>query len=277
MAVGARERTGFWVDVAMQRTRLGRAWQEVAKLRWVSEEDAIETGIPPASGRRMRDGMVRAAVVLCGSGRFDGSEIQESVLSLLHLERHGVAWQAFAPDAPQWAVCEHFEGAVVAGEQRSQLAEAARIARGRVLPLDQARAESFDLLVLPGGTGAAKNLCSFAERGAEGEVIAELDALLRAFHAAAKPIAAICIAPAIVALSLGAHAPTLTLGAANGEPAQRAAATGARFVDCSVDEAVVDSDHRIVSTPAYILGPDLVDVDRGIGRCISEALRLCPS
>lgn len=221
--------------------------------------------------------MVRAAVVLCGSGRFDGSEIQESVLSLLHLERNGASWQAFAPDAPQWAVCEHFDGAVVEGEQRSQLAEAARIARGRVSPLEQAAAHAFDLLVLPGGTGAARNLCDFAERGAEGQVVPALDALLRDFHAAGKPIAAICIAPAIVALSLGEHQPTLTLGAADGEPARRAAPTGARFVDCAVDDVVIDAEHRIVSTPAYILGPNLVDVDQGIGRCISEAIRLCPS
>lgn len=219
--------------------------------------------------------MVRAAVILCGSGRFDGSEIQESILSLLHLERSGANWRAFAPDAAQWAVCEHFEGREVAAPERNQLAESARIARGNVGALHEAQVDDFDLLVLPGGNGAARNLCDFAERGAAGSVRPELDALIRGFHAARKPIAAICIAPAIVALSIGKAGPRMTLGQANCDAAIEAAKTGARFVDCAVDAVCVDAEQRIVSTPAYMLGPDLVSVDRGIALCISEAVRLC--
>lgn len=219
--------------------------------------------------------MVKAAVVLCGSGRFDGSEIQEAVLSLLHLERLGASWSAFAPDRPQWAVCEHFEGKPVAEASRNQLTEAARIARGNVASLTEARVEDFDLLVLPGGNGAAQNLCDFAERGAAGSVDPQLDALIRGFHAAKKPIAAICIAPAIVALSIGSHGPRMTLGPATGDAALEAAKTGAAFVDCSVAQACTDVEHRVVSTPAYMLGPDLASVDRGIEACLTEAVRLC--
>lgn len=219
--------------------------------------------------------MVRAAVILCGSGRFDGSEIQESILSLLHLERLGASWRAFAPDAPQWAVCEHFAGSQTPEPSRNQLAESARIARGNVAALHEADANDFDLLVLPGGNGAAHNLCDFAERGATGTVRPELDRLIRGFHAAKKPIAAICIAPAIVALSLGKAGPRMTLGPAGGDAALEASKTGASFVDCAVDAVCVDAEHRIVSTPAYMLGPDLRSVDRGIALCISEAIGLC--
>jgi enhancing lycopene biosynthesis protein 2 len=219
--------------------------------------------------------MVKAAVILCGSGRFDGSEIQEAVLSLLHLERLGASWRAFAPDAAQWAVCEHFSGTASSEASRNQLIESARIARGNVAALGEARVEDFDLLVLPGGNGAARNLCDFAERGAAGTLRPELDALIQGFHRARKPIAAICIAPAIVALSIGKAGPRMTLGPATGEAAQAAAKTGAQFVDCSVDQVCVDAQHRIVSTPAYMLGPDLRSVDLGIALCIREAIRLC--
>ncbi len=218
--------------------------------------------------------MTRVAVILCGAGRFDGSEIHESVLSLLHLERHGADWMAFAPDRPQWAVCKHFAGEVDAGAERNQLQEAARITRGRVQPLEQARAEDFDALILPGGSGAARNLCDFAERGGEAEVDPVLARLIVAFHAAGKPIGAICIAPALVALVLGKSAPQITLGPIDDGPSVEAARTGARMVDCAVEEIHVDHENRIVSTPAYILGPDLVSVDLGIGRLISEVLQM---
>ena len=211
-------------------------------------------------------------MVLCGSGRWDGSEIQESVLSLLHLERRGVTWEAFAPDSPQWAVCSHLDGSPQAdAPERNQLAEAARIARGNVRPLAEASAENFDLLVMPGGNGAAHNLCDFAEQGAAGAVEPDLDRLLREFHAAKKPIAAICIAPAIVAMSLGGHGPKLTLGEI-GEASAAASPTGAEFQACAVDEICVDADQRIVSTPAYMLGPDIAAVDRGIEACIEAAV-----
>ncbi len=223
----------------------------------------------------MMNPMVKVGVVLCGCGRFDGSEVQEAVLTLLHLERGGADWIGLAPDAPQWAVCEHFEGVVVPGESRNQLREAARIARGQVIPLEQVEASELDALVLPGGSGAARNLCGFAEDGAAGQVRDDLAALLRSMHAARRPIGAICIAPAIVALALGQHRPRLTLGPAGEGPALEAAAAGAEMVDCAVDDIVVDEEQRLVSTPAYILGPGIAAVDAGIGKLVAQLLAWC--
>ncbi len=235
--------------------------------------------------------MKKIAVVLCGAGRFDGSEIHESVLTLLHLNRGGANVRCFAPDAPQWAVCEHFEGAELDGHSRNQLAEAARIARGDVEPLSEANAEEFDALVLPGGAGAAHNLCNFASTGAEGQVIPDLQQLIAGFHRSGKPIGAICIAPAIVALALGPNAaaareggnaataagaspPQLTLGPVGEGPAAEAAKTGVEMVACAVDQIHVDSSNRLVSTPAYILGPDIASVDQGIGKLVSQVLEM---
>lgn len=216
--------------------------------------------------------MKKVGVILCGCGRFDGSEIHESVLTLLHLSRLGAQAVCYAPQGPQWATCEHFEGQP-SDPPRDMLTESARIARGEVQPLAEARVDDLDALILPGGAGAAHNLCSFAEQGAEGTVHPELQPLLDAFRAATKPIGAICIAPAILALAFRDPNLSLTLGPPEQPPASVAAATGVRFVDCAVDGIVIDDLQNIVSTPAYILGPDIAAIDRGIGRLVVEVLR----
>jgi enhancing lycopene biosynthesis protein 2 len=216
---------------------------------------------------------MRVGVILCGSGRFDGSEIHESVLTLLHVARGGAEAACFAPDAPQWAVCDHFSGQPRAGETRNMLQESARIARGAVKPLAQARAADLDALILPGGNGAAHNLGSFAEQGAAGSVLPDLERLLKEMLVAGKPIGAICIAPALVALVLGARTPLLTLGAARDPAALEAGKTGARLVDCPVDGIVVDEQLNLVSTPAYMAAKSIAEADAGIGKLVAEVLR----
>jgi enhancing lycopene biosynthesis protein 2 len=52
-------------------------------------------------------------------------------------------------------------------ESRNVLIEAARIARGAILPIAQASINDLDALIVPGGFGAAKNLSSFASLGSE--------------------------------------------------------------------------------------------------------------
>ncbi|TAH35820.1 MAG: isoprenoid biosynthesis glyoxalase ElbB [Planctomycetota bacterium] len=217
--------------------------------------------------------MQRVGVILCGCGRYDGSEIHESTLALLHLARAGAQVQCAAPEGPQWAVCDSFTGQPIAGASRSMRVEAARIARGAVAPLEQLRAGDLDAVILPGGSGAARNLGDFAVRGAHGQVRPELAQLLRALHAAGKPIGAICIAPALVALALAAHRPRLTLGTLDG-PAQQAAAAGAEMLPCAVDDIVVDERNRIVSTPAYILARSIREVDAGIGKLVRRVLEM---
>jgi enhancing lycopene biosynthesis protein 2 len=63
-------------------------------------------------------------------------------------------------------VVNHLTGEVVSGETRNVLVEAARLARGNIKPVTEAHAKDFDALIVPGGFGAAKNLCDFAVSGA---------------------------------------------------------------------------------------------------------------
>ena len=127
--------------------------------------------------------MTKVAVVLAGCGVYDGSEINEAVLTLLCLEQQGASYQCFAPDVEQMHVINHLTGEPAEGESRNVLVEAARIARGNIKGLAEAQVGEFDALVVPGGFGAAKNLSDFAVAGAAMQVQPDFLALARAFHA----------------------------------------------------------------------------------------------
>ncbi len=54
--------------------------------------------------------MKKIAVVLAGSGVYDGSEIHEATLTLLAIAEQGANYQCFAPDIPQAHVVNHLTG-----------------------------------------------------------------------------------------------------------------------------------------------------------------------
>ena len=105
--------------------------------------------------------MKKVAVILAGCGTMDGSEINETVTLLLALDQHNIEYQAFAPDAYQAEVCNHTTGKRET-EKRNMMVEAARIVRGKILPLSKFNADDFDALLFPGGNGAAKNIFTYA-------------------------------------------------------------------------------------------------------------------
>ncbi len=210
-------------------------------------------------------------VILSGCGYLDGAEIHESVCALLALDRAGVAIKCYAPNVAI-EVVDHLSGKPT-GEKRNALVESARIARGKIEDVAKAKAEALDAVVLPGGYGAAKALSDFAAKGAQCTVHPEVGRLLRDMHAAGKPIGAICIAPAVVARALGERHPTLTIG--NDAATAKALETmGCTHRDCPVTEFVVDRVHKIVSTPAYMLGPSIAHVQQGIDKAVQAVLAL---
>lgn len=218
--------------------------------------------------------MKKVAVLLCGSGFRDGSEIRESVAALWALSQLKAKVQCFSPDGNQYDVVNCLTGESLAHEKRNMLVESARIARGEVKPLSHLKAEEFDALIIPGGFGAAKNLCDFAFKGSQGKVIPELGKIIQSFHSLKKPIGAICIAPAILALALKNQGLTLTVGEA-GETSQEIEKLGQHHQVTRVTDCCVDSSHRIVTTGAYMFGQaELHDVFTGIQKCTQEVLRL---
>jgi enhancing lycopene biosynthesis protein 2 len=213
---------------------------------------------------------MKVGVVLSGCGFQDGAEVHESVLTLLALDRAGAEVRCYAPDVAQAKVVDHRTGQATK-ETRNVLAESARIARGKIEDVAKADAAALDAVVLPGGYGAALNLSDFAAKGAGATVHPAVARLLQAMHRARKPIGAICIAPAVVAKALGPHGPTLTIGNDAGT-AKALEACGAKHRDCPVESFVVDEKNRIVSTPAYMLGPSIRHVAEGIERCVRAVL-----
>lgn len=206
----------------------------------------------------------KVGVVLSGCGFLDGSEIHEAVFTLLGLDELGVEAVCMAPDGPQHHVVDHLAKVPVAGAVRDMRQEAARLARGRIVDLAKMRADDLDALVLPGGFGAAKNLCDFAAKGAAATAHPEVARLLREMHAGKKPIGAICIAPVVVAAVLGRAAqPLLTIGD-DATTAAALVAMGARHQTCAVTECVIDHEQRIVSTPAYMFEARPSEIAAGV-------------
>jgi enhancing lycopene biosynthesis protein 2 len=215
--------------------------------------------------------MKKVGVILAGCGVFDGAEVYESVLTLLALDKANAQAICAAPNIQQHHVVNHLTQKEAAGESRNVLVEAARLARGNILPLDQLQVDQIDAAILPGGFGAAKNLCDFAFRGAAFSVLPELAKLLRAIHQAGKPLGFICIAPAIAANLFGAEGLQFTIGTDAGA-AEGLQKSRARHARCSVTEVVIDRRLKVVTTPAYMLAHSISEAEAGITKLVRAVL-----
>jgi len=216
---------------------------------------------------------LKVGVVLSGCGVYDGSEIHEAVLTLLAIDRVGARAVCAAPNLPQHHVIDHLVGQPAQGASRNVLVEAARISRGEIHDLVTVRASDLDAVVLPGGYGAAKNLCDFAFKGAECTVKPEVTRLLREAVEAGLPIGAMCIAPVIVARALGDRNPLLTIGTDAGT-AEAVEAMGARHQACGAEDVVVDPALKLVTTPAYMNASSIAQAAVGIEKLIRELVAL---
>ena len=216
--------------------------------------------------------MTTVAVVLTGCGVYDGAEIHEAVLTLLALDRRNIRYQCLAPNIPQMNVVNHLTGQEVKGEPRNVMIEAARIARGKIADLATARAEDFAALIVPGGFGAAKNLCDFAVKGSAMTVQPDFLKFAKAMHKAGKPIGLICIAPTMAAQIFGAGV-ECTIGN-DAETATAIEAMGAKHLVCPVEKAVVDKKNKLVTTPAYMLAQRISEAAQGIDDCVEKVLEL---
>ena len=224
----------------------------------------------PFFSSRLSSMAERIGVILSGCGVYDGSEIHEAVLTLFFLARQGVEVRCFAPNVDQHHVINHLTGEEM-GPPRNVLVESARIARGKVSDLARARAEDLDAVIFPGGFGAAKNLSSFAFKGAEAEVHPEVARIIAEMQGAKKPMGFMCIAPAVCACVLGRMGVAVTIGR-DEETAAAINATGAIHVERSVEDLQVDLAHRIASTPAYMYEATLPEIAAGIERLVKQVL-----
>ncbi|WP_339539014.1 isoprenoid biosynthesis glyoxalase ElbB [Pseudomonas sp. RA_15y_Pfl2_54] len=213
----------------------------------------------------------KVAVILSGSGVYDGAEIHESVITLLRLDQRGAQVQCFAPDIAQLHVINHLTGEEMP-ESRNVLVESARIARGNIKDIRQADVEDFDALIVPGGFGAAKNLSNFAIEGAGCTVQPDVLALAEAFAEAGKPVGLICISPALAAKIYGPGV-TCTIGN-DADTATAMNKMGASHEECAVGDIIEDKARKLVTTPAYMLAQNISEAASGINKLIDRVLEL---
>jgi len=213
--------------------------------------------------------MKKFAVVLSGCGVFDGAEIHEATLTLLAIAQQGASYEIFAPDIDQYHVVNHLTGKEMP-EKRNVLVESARIARGRIKPLDRFREADFDALIFPGGFGAAKNLSSVAFDGPDAKVNEDVQNVVKAMHQAGKPIGALCIAPAVIARILGDV--EVTIG---NDPGTAGAIEkmGGHHVEASHGEVVIDKKNHIYTTPCYMLDASIEQIYEGARNVVSEIMK----
>ncbi len=203
--------------------------------------------------------MKKFAVVLAGCGVYDGAEIHESVLTLLSIRKAGADYQVFAPDVAQHHVVNHITGAEMP-EKRNVLIESARISRGKIKPLADFSSHNFDALILPGGFGVAKNLCTFAFNGPDCKVNDQVAFAIKEMAKAHKPIGALCISPVLIAKVLGDV--QLTIGQDKGT-AEAVTSLGANHVVTSHGEVVKDSKYNVFTTPCYMLNAEIEHIALG--------------
>lgn len=222
--------------------------------------------------------MAKVGVLLSGCGVLDGSEVYESVLTILALERAGADVAAVAPDIDMSEVINHYRGTDVrtgeaGGPARSVLGQSARIVRGKITSLTEVSAHDFDALIIPGGYGVVKNLCTFANDGTDAHVEENVRRIIVEMVSLGKPIGAICIAPVLVALCVGERAPSLTVGN-DAKIAVALQRLGATHTETTVDEIHVDEKLRIVSTPAFMLANHAIEAEAGINKLVNKVLEL---
>ena len=216
--------------------------------------------------------MKKIAVILSGCGYLDGAEITEAVSILVSIGQHGADYKCFAPNK-EMVETNHLTQKST-GQNRNVLQEAARIARGEIQSLEDLKIQDFDALAFPGGFGAALHLCDFAQKGSGGNVDSEVLRIVKEFHDSKKPIAAICIAPAIMALAFGDKGVNVTIGDDQGT-ASEVEKTGAKHSNCAVEKYVVDMANKVITTPAYMYGSAKPhQIFEGVSGAIAELITM---
>jgi enhancing lycopene biosynthesis protein 2 len=208
------------------------------------------------------------AVILAGNGVYDGAEIHEAVLTLLAIDKLGATYKAFAPDIEQHHVMDHYSKKPAA-ETRNVLVESARLVRGNIQPLSEFNAKDFDALVMPGGFGVAKNLCTYAFDGPEMNVNNEVAGAIHSMLELKKPVGAMCITPVILAKLLGNVSLTIGTDETTEKHIQQ---MGAVNIRTRHGDVIADKHHNVFTTPCYMLDASISQIALGTENLIKDML-----
>lgn len=212
----------------------------------------------------------KVAVVLSGCGHRDGSEITESILTLYSLDNNNLDYKCFAPNYA-YKVVNHLNG-MPTTEQRNILVEAARIARGKIEDIRLLESSEFEALILPGGFGVVYNLSTIGSDKEKATIIPEVESVIKKFFQAQKPIGAVCIAPALVVLTLKDKTKvTVTIGE---DEENLISALGGIHQKCKTDDFVEDKDNKVFSCSAYMKEDPISKIGEGIDKMIKRIVEI---
>jgi enhancing lycopene biosynthesis protein 2 len=202
----------------------------------------------------------KIGVLLSGCGVYDGSEIQEVVLSLLEIDKMGAEAVCIALNEDQYHTINHLSGEEMP-EKRNMMIESARISRGNIYEISTVKPADLDALVLPGGFGNAKNFTNWAFEGASGTIHPAIKLLLVNMVNIGRPIIALCVSPIVVAKALEGSSlhPNLTIGSTEqASPysiedfSTGIKQTGATTHMRTTREIEFDTNLNIISAPCYM-------------------------
>jgi len=212
--------------------------------------------------------MKKFAIVLSGSGVYDGAEIHEATLSMLAVMQQGAEYEVFAPDIDQYHVVNHITGEAM-DEKRNVLVESARIARGKIKDIKEYNANNFDAILFPGGFGVAKNLCTFAFDGTDCTVNKDIEQAILDTAKHQKPIGALCISPVLIAKVLEGATVTIGQDKATAEAIEN---LGGTHQNTNHGDVVYDAQHKVFTTPCYMLDATIVDINNGAQNVVKAML-----
>ncbi len=219
------------------------------------------------------------ALILSGCGPLDGSDLWEVVLLSHYLSRDGNTPIFFAPDVRQ-EVVDHLTRTSLS-QTRNVLNESARLAWGGIKEIGLLSGRDVDGLFLPGGEGVIKNLADSVGGNDKGYLKPrqQLQRIIREIYRRKKPIGACGLAGLLVASALREILDTpvtLTVGK-DPELIRQIEHMGAVHALSRGPEAVMDPEHRVVSTPSNLLKLTPAEMSMGIENLVNGVLELSSS
>ena len=227
----------------------------------------------------------KIGVLLSGSGVYDGSEIHESVFTLLAIDENKGEAVCIAPNIDQHHVVNHLSGDEM-NEKRNVLVEAARIARGAVTDLAEMSSDGLDALVVPGGFGATKNLTKWAFNGPDGEINADVKRFIVDMVHNRKPVVGLCMGPTVIAKALEEAGlnQRLTVGTTEEESPYEIDAISAGMEKVgtvsemkTIKEISIDAKNGIISAPCYMMEGSITDVRNNVKQAIDQLFEMLES
>jgi enhancing lycopene biosynthesis protein 2 len=201
----------------------------------------------------------RIGVLLSGCGAYDGTDPYEAVLSILAIQLAGHEAVALALDSPQMHVVDHTTAQEAEGEGRHQFVESARLVRGKLFPLPEISPKLLDGLVIPGGQGTVKNLCTGFGTLDPRQPEVSVGGFLKAAHEHGVVIGAVSLAEFLISSQFGPWP------------------DGKGCFDLLPDQVLVDAPRRLLLTPGNTSAVDIKQLFQGIQNLIADMLTLIES